>query len=235
MSKFNGSDYEFAAGAIKGLRSWKADDQGRLRGVTHPAIWLPGENIADCKQNGGHYEPCPAVERDVWMYSFGSTCDDPTCTSNGHFVAATETHSFDASCECGFWAYDEYGFKPHGDVVGIIEGYGKTTIGTKGFRCEKARIVALSREWGPASGHMTLSLWLRLRQLYPDAKFYEKYDDMVTAHGAVVRAWDAVGEDFWNPPDEPREDPYASYHSRLSALTSQMAALSAPSRFKWMP
>ena len=27
-------------------------------------------------------------------------------------------------------------------VTGLIEGYGRVTIGSKGFRCEKARIVA---------------------------------------------------------------------------------------------
>jgi len=48
---------------------------------------------------------------------------------------------------CGFWSY--WKFDPHefhlGEkpVVGIIEGYGKTIRGSRGFRCAKARIVAL--------------------------------------------------------------------------------------------
>lgn len=208
MSDFNGEDFDFAVGAIKGLRSWKADDQGRLRGVTYPAVWLPDENLAVCKEPGGKYEPCPKAD-DMTIYFYGrGTCSDPTCTPRGHFVAASETHAFDAEHGCGFWAYDEHHFNPHGDVVGVIEGYGKTTIGTKGFRCEKARIVALCRE--DADGDdLSLSLWLRLKQLYPSAEFFEDYDDMVMAHRAVLMSWDEPDEDFWNVPAESAERKYA--------------------------
>ena len=59
------------------------------------------------------------------------------------------TYVTEAGCShnCGFWAY--WKFDPHefhlGEkpVVGIVEGYGKTIRGSRGFRCAKARIVAL--------------------------------------------------------------------------------------------
>jgi hypothetical protein len=52
-------------------------------------------------------------------------------------------------CACGFWAYwalryawrCDYYWK--GQVVGVIQGYGRTRIGTRGCRCSKARIVGL--------------------------------------------------------------------------------------------
>lgn len=239
MSDFNGEDYEFAAGAIKGLRSWKADKQGRLRGVTHTTVWLPSENVSVCKDPGGSYEPCPKRERRrtdpggyypsltiTYHSDYDTTCDDPTCTPSGHFVAATETHLFDPNHSCGFWAYDEHHFQEHGDVIGVIEGYGKTTIGTKGFRCEKARIVALCRKHG--GGDLSLSLWLRLQQLYPAAKFYEDRDQMVTAHGAVMRGnWDQPDEAFWAADELPKdEDTYSAIWR-----TYRNAALSMPSRY----
>lgn len=46
-------------------------------------------------------------------------------------------------CGCGFWAYHEGSVWQETPAYGVIRGYGKTTIGTKGFRCEKAEIVAL--------------------------------------------------------------------------------------------
>jgi len=62
-------------------------------------------------------------------------------TSGTYITEAGLSHN------CGFWAY--WKFDPHefhlGEkpVVGIVEGYGKTIRGSRGFRCAKARIVAL--------------------------------------------------------------------------------------------
>jgi hypothetical protein len=51
----------------------------------------------------------------------------------------------DLDCSCGFWAYWASP-NPHGfaiPVLGVIEGYGRTLIGELGFRCSRARILAL--------------------------------------------------------------------------------------------
>lgn len=48
-------------------------------------------------------------------------------------------------CSCGFYAYYDT-VKPIFQVGGVIEGYGETAVGTKGFRCSKAKILAL---WFP--------------------------------------------------------------------------------------
>lgn len=58
------------------------------------------------------------------------------------------------SCTCGFYAYNNQeslirnSYTNDSAVFGLIKGYGKVTIGTKGFRAEKADIVALSRPVG---------------------------------------------------------------------------------------
>src|SRR5690348_10697709 len=51
MSDFAGTEYEFAAGSLFGLRGWDMDDKGRLHGVTHREVWTPGENVSICKQS----------------------------------------------------------------------------------------------------------------------------------------------------------------------------------------
>lgn len=197
QNNFSGDDYDFAAGSIKGLRSWGMDSLGRLHGVTHAEVWLPGENVAICKKSTSTM--CPEFARrgtDVFALRppHFRPCGAAGCDGYSHHLEP-RSHSFSPSCDCGFWAYDEHTFKDHGPVVGVIEGYGRTTIGTRGFRCEKARIVALCRDYGGAV--LSLSAWLRLQQLYPDAEFFEDFGEMVSKHGGVLRQWDPVGEDFW--------------------------------------
>lgn len=115
----------FAAGSVTGVRWWHLT-QGvsyafDSRNPDQPATlmgargsWQPGENHADCQL----------------LQKFTA----------GHKAPVEE-------CGCGFWAYwtrsatsPVLGRFP---VLGVIEGYGTTLIGDLGFRCEKARIVAL--------------------------------------------------------------------------------------------
>lgn len=48
-------------------------------------------------------------------------------------------------CKHGFYGYYDGSndYYQHGRVMGVIEGYGETIVGTRGFRCMKARIVAI--------------------------------------------------------------------------------------------
>jgi len=53
-----------------------------------------------------------------------------------------------AGCRCGHWATWNYEDRTiHDDrsvpVLGVIKGFGRTRLGTRGFRCEKARILGL--------------------------------------------------------------------------------------------
>ncbi|MBO0817637.1 MAG: hypothetical protein J2P30_21115 [Actinobacteria bacterium] len=129
---FSGRDLPLAAGSVTGARLWHVDmtaaqavandtparAEGLLTGV-FGGVWRRGENVAVC---GGGGQGSPPCRRDL--------------------VPAAE-------CGCGFWAYwalryawrcDYYW---RGEVIGVIEGYGRTRIGTRGCRCGKARILGL--------------------------------------------------------------------------------------------
>lgn len=115
MSDF--ADRPFVAGTLTGIRAFKPQDGWLRAPVNRTSVWRPGENVAECVP-----QPFSAFNR-----------DDP------HQVAGM-------GCRCGFYAYFHAGYNPHqrpGDVLGLIQGYGVVTVGTRGFRCEKARIVAL--------------------------------------------------------------------------------------------
>src|SRR5690606_16620774 len=118
QAKFTG--LEFAAGTLRGVRVWTIQptfsqrDGHRLVGSYH-GVWHEGENHAKCLVNQDRLptseqrEPCTLVE---------------------------------PSCQCGFYAYwtwrpRDYGYTafyyaPY--VAGVIEGYGKTVMGSLGFR-----------------------------------------------------------------------------------------------------
>lgn len=116
---FDSREPDFAAGTVTGARWWNLVLPGDYGGYPDPVLsgvrgaWEPGVNTARC----GHLIP------------------------GGHEVPREE-------CGCGFWAYWEVQQhpNPHGfgiPVLGVIEGWGRTLIGDRGFRCASARITAL--------------------------------------------------------------------------------------------
>lgn len=128
---FSGHDLPLAAGSVTGVRLWHVDlasAEAAMNGTPVPAegllagvfggVWRSGENVAVCGGGQGH----PPCDRDL--------------------VPAP-------GCGCGFWAYwalryawrcDYYW---QAEVIGVIQGYGRTRIGTRGCRCGKARILGL--------------------------------------------------------------------------------------------
>jgi hypothetical protein len=136
---FSARGLPLVAGSVTGVRLWHVDMaaaeaavtgtpvpvEGLLTGVFN-GFWRPGENVAVCGGGGQGAPPC-----------------------RGDLVPAP-------GCGCGFWAYWalRYAWRCHyywrGDVVGVIQGYGRTRIGTRGCRCGKARILGLHvRPAGP--------------------------------------------------------------------------------------
>jgi hypothetical protein len=128
---FSGQGLPLAAGSVTGVRLWHVDmtsAQAVMNGAAVPVeglltgvfggVWRRGENLAVCGGGQGS-PPCP-----------------------GDQVPAP-------GCGCGFWAYwalryawrcDYYW---RGEVIGVIQGYGRARIGTRGCRCGKARILGL--------------------------------------------------------------------------------------------
>lgn len=54
------------------------------------------------------------------------------------------THNVD-DCRCGFYAYTDgsRNLPGHDEAVAAVEGYGQVVIGSRGFRAQQARVVAL--------------------------------------------------------------------------------------------
>lgn len=119
MSDFG--DRPFVAGSLTGVRSFSVWD-GRLASPLYNRTggWSAGENIAACRS--------PASN---WMREY---------------AGKTQHRAGSMGCHCGFYAYFRPGHNPHhasGNILGLVEGYGLVTVGNRGFRAEKARIVAL--------------------------------------------------------------------------------------------
>lgn len=169
LSGFSG--FDLAIGSVFALRWFAVDSAGRLRGVGYPAIWKPGENIATCRADEGGYLSFSGTLSGYYsvaltsrMFGGAATPTRPTLAEAAVDSKVTVEHLVPMpSCGCGFWAYargDNSGHKDKNRVLGVVECYGRTILGTKGLRAEKARIVALATRRKD------------VRRLYPDVKFY---------------------------------------------------------------
>lgn len=133
------ADFDLAVGTVHGLRQWNlvtpqfSEDPARaelhwntkpMTGATGRFDWMPGVNEARCNNDASHSPPVDA--------------DD-----------------LGAACGCGFWAYWDIAALAAGGamslslssyvpITGVIEGSGRVLIGERGFRAQKARIVALA-------------------------------------------------------------------------------------------
>lgn len=156
-SQFGKIDVPFYTGRLVGLRSFDVTPQGELTGVTYKGRWKDGENQAKCAL---HDETFYEWEGPEYKKKISH---DPT-----HQVASM-------GCSCGYYAYfdgNDNEFQHGVNVEAVIEAWGKITIGEKGFRAAKARIVALviPREVYP-------SHWLTkaLHRLECSAKWYASH------------------------------------------------------------
>lgn len=80
-------------------------------------------------------------------------------------------------CECGFYAYfkgQDNSFLKGESVGGIIEGTGRTIIGTKGFRTENAKLLALFPIRDRHLRRFRATSWTRW--LYPTGEWFDDAD-----------------------------------------------------------
>ena len=124
---------------------------GPLRGMH--AAWQPGENTAMC-------------------------------------LDGTRTHGLgtvpDENCYCGFYAFwdppapysvlSTPGLMP---VFGVIEGYGKVVIGSKGFRCAKARVLALHLPDAGLAPDLHEAVNAALELVLPGIRVCRRYEDLM--------------------------------------------------------
>lgn len=181
--------WKMAVGSLYGYRLFKVDEIGRLRPPRHATgyIWCPGENVARC-------EP-------VTPYSlFGTTgylLGGYSSNTNAQTTQRPRHEAPAVGCHCGFYArtfYDveliEEAWEEAEKVVGVVEGYGRAEIGTKGFRCAKAKVRGL---WIPGRKRR---LTERTVELYPDIDVWGSKDAMFHAYNNFT-ADEPIGDDFW--------------------------------------
>lgn len=122
--------------------------------------------------------------------------------------ATTESEPHEApdeDCVCGFYAYAEPSHEdarlPRGSqlVQGIVRGSGRTLIGTKGFRCEKAEIIALL---DPTRGGKKTADWRleqrgKLERIYPDVPLLASHAELVEFAPLESLLPDPSTDAFW--------------------------------------
>lgn len=139
---------ELIPGTLTGVRRFNVDALGRLTGVTHKDVWRPGVNEGTCKGNSG----LTTWPSGYHQYSSSGGYITYHTSPNINIVEpeAPEPPSHRVGskyCTCGYYAFFDYDAENHGyqkgHVTAIVEGTGVATVGEKGFRCEKAEVVAL--------------------------------------------------------------------------------------------
>lgn len=154
MSSSEFSGMGLAIEPVRGVRAFEVDTLGRLTGVTYKSVWRPGENTSECRRLSAD-DPASVF----WLVTASPMppvlSGDPGETERSHDMT---------KCKCGFYAYYDGSSDYHTPdrINAVVEGWGQTVIGTRGFRAEKARILALHIPGGKPAKGPALSLWGRL-------------------------------------------------------------------------
>lgn len=141
MSDF--SDRPFVAGSLVGLRAFSVDSLGRLVGPSFGGVFKPGENVAECRPT--HMQRAFRQLRVAMTYSVGGK-EYPATAKVANESEPESPHVVgNADCSCGYYAYFDgtNGYAEPVRVEAVIEGYGVCTVGDRGFRAGKARLLAL--------------------------------------------------------------------------------------------
>ncbi len=156
----------FALGSVTGARAFMVNPDGWLTGLYYKQIWTPGENIAMCRKRATMTSP-------YGMARTAGPVDDNAPAppiERGHL----------AQCLCGFHGFYE-GSNDYNTVKnprtmhisGMVEGYGECIIGSRGFRCVKARIIAI--QITPAVG----AVFDKVIRNYASIPMFSTFADMV--------------------------------------------------------
>lgn len=176
MSEF--SDRPLVAGSLIGTRSFRVDKLGRLTGVTHREVWRPGLNVAECRKGQGSLGAY--MSGGTFYYTFSTTAAPKITLPTEPKSENEEPHQVASlDCACGFYAYTDDEANPHhedGNVLAVVEASGVATVGTRGFRAEKAEIVALIAPSKPS----VRNLW-------------DRYSAWADSHGGLCGGIFAVG------------------------------------------
>lgn len=185
--QFRGAD--FALGTVRGVRVFGITKEGMLTGLVKRQPWTPYTNTARCFSGTLDTSHITSVAR---LKDFLKT---PGPHTPGHMM----------HCDCGFYGVysdtDNYywNVKDRSDrVCGVIEGFGLTVQGPRGFKAEKARIVGLlipdisefpdesqaEYLWRTKKSgkHRIEELTIkRMKSLYSDTRFFNTMEEMLSA------------------------------------------------------
>lgn len=192
----------FGLGSLIGTRSFKVSGDGWLYGYIHEHQFNADVNIARCLRAdlACGYRPDAG----------GTHIHSRLCRA----VVPCDKDVPNADCTCGFYAYTDgsldYGVHVR-MISGVIQGFGHVLRGSRGFRCKKARVLALyvpprmpesldaaSQMWTPVGPgeHRIVNFrptWLPditvdlLRDHYPAVEFYDDVDRMIADFPSGVR------------------------------------------------
>lgn len=175
----------FALGSVRGVRTFRYLNRiedwselgtpGQLMGLYYPQAWVDGVNIAQCRKKDTEFNYF--AKRAYEDYELGRVDREPIPPHTFDPVPQDGEHL--PACNCGFYAYydgsnDYYDPEKHGPdlITGVMEGWGEVLIGARGFRCTRARIVALCIPEKHASREMILAH-------YPSVPNFVSFDRMV--------------------------------------------------------
>ncbi len=173
FSGFQGES-QLSLGYVLGVRGFRLDEMGRFTGWTHQVVWTPGMNTAECQKT---------------EVVCGKRTHDPYTGTRRHRHVGTcyrkiKCEKDIADCDHGFWAYFTEFDNQNTDLKdesfpAIIKGYGKVVLGTKGFRSEKAEIVAVVVPNTYDSDATQVAL---IRRNYPDVQLFDTAAAMFDAY-----------------------------------------------------
>lgn len=182
-------DVEFAVGSVCGLRMWS----------------LKPPDFRDDPLHAGQNWP-PARLIGATGYPWPDGVLEAQCGNGRSHAVPTAVDPDGCRCGCGIWAYwdmaglsSQTAYSGQLPVLGTVEGYGRVLLGTKGFRCQRAKITALAPAFSvqayPSPGDLRrdeflgaqrkADAWMavimdRLGMLYPGAAVY------ATVHGLLA-------------------------------------------------
>lgn len=136
------SDRPLVAGSVVGLRAFEVDKLGRLVGPAYGGVFKPGENVGECRRSKGHGWLLSTLSVDPATFRLVQQSAEPSEPE----PKKTKPHQVgQVGCTCGFYAYtdERNDYAEPSRVAAVVEGYGVCTVGDRGFRAEKARLLAL--------------------------------------------------------------------------------------------
>lgn len=153
-------DVHLVPGSLFGLRAFSVSFSSLsrstvlLRSPVQGDNWTPGENVADCSFRG------------FW---------------DGHTPGQ-------ADCSCGMYSYFNlrsartYFPETSPGIMAVIEAYGRVTLGNKGMRSEKARIVGLVTP-KTLTGKLRHPLHAQVLEQFPDVRTFRTVRGAANAFG----------------------------------------------------